>query len=76
MLAIIDQPTSRREKSITADRYSHPSAVQMYVKSAIHFWVRPLGRKLPVQKVRRHGCDLVIAFVLRGLEVQGPWAAS
>ena len=37
MVALIDQPTTRREnKSSTAATYSQPSAVQMYVKSAIH----------------------------------------
>ena len=37
MVALIDQPTTRREnRSSTAATYSHPSAVQMYVKSAIH----------------------------------------
>src|SRR4029079_16068694 len=35
--ALIDQPTTRREnRSTTAATYSHPSAVQIYVKSAIH----------------------------------------
>src|SRR5262244_2690049 len=35
--ALIDQPTTRREKrSITAATYSQPSAVHTYVKSAIH----------------------------------------
>jgi hypothetical protein len=33
----IDQPTTRREnRSITAARWSQPSAVQTWVKSAIH----------------------------------------
>ena len=37
MVALIDQPTTRREnRSSTAATYSHPSAVQIYVKSAIH----------------------------------------
>jgi len=37
MTALIDQPTTRREnRSITAATYSQPSAVQTYVKSAIH----------------------------------------
>src|SRR5262249_20592889 len=35
--ALIDQPTTRREnRSMTAATYSQPSAVQTYVKSAIH----------------------------------------
>src|SRR5216684_4155830 len=35
--ALIDQPTTRREKrSTTAATYSQPSAVHTYVKSAIH----------------------------------------
>src|SRR5215211_3976422 len=37
--ALIAQPTTRREnRSMTADADSQPSAVQMQVKSAIHFW--------------------------------------
>jgi hypothetical protein len=37
MAALIDQPTTRREnRSTTTATYSHPSAVQIYVKSAIH----------------------------------------
>ena len=40
MLSCIDQPTMRREyRSSTAAAYSQPSAVQMYVKSATHFWL-------------------------------------
>ena len=36
MAALIDQPTTRREnKSTTAATYSHPSAVQIYVKSVL-----------------------------------------
>ena len=34
-----DQPTMRREyRSSTTAAYNQPSAVQMYVKSATHFW--------------------------------------
>src|SRR6266568_7284741 len=36
-MAAIDHPTTRREnRSSTTARYSHPSAVQMYVVSATH----------------------------------------
>src|SRR3981081_98061 len=33
--------------------------------------VRPLGRELPVQKIRRYGRDLAITFVLR--QTPAPW---
>jgi hypothetical protein len=37
MFELIDQPTIRREKrSSTTATYSHPSSVQMHVKSATH----------------------------------------
>ena len=41
------------------------------MKSAIHFWFGRSRLELPVQNVRRYGCDLAIAFVLR--QTPAPW---
>ena len=53
--ALIDQPTTRLEnRSMTAATKSQPSAVQTYVKSAIHLRLGSGGFKAAAENV---GCD-------------------
>ncbi len=50
MLALIEQPTSWALEQVDCSRHRQPSAVQMWVESAIHFW---FGRSATNGRFRR-----------------------